>query len=210
MKKLFMIGVLITFAMYVIHLSGLSGRYRDALNDLQGMRKNHRYLDYAILSALIWFHQKVQMTAIEENFDNELMYNENGNDDDGDEVEKLTMALKAAKDCCVHMDEGALLASEFHFYVGEYNEAQSCLNVTRGGSGSRMQFGSGDSVMLSSSSMHSGIFQQEINRMTIWLETALITTRRKTRGRISNSTVDQIISCLKSSKDFDCCMGRVR
>ena len=68
------------------------------------MRKQHRFLDYAIISALIWFHEEAGVYDI-------------------GELTKLEIASKAALDC-IHID-GALLAADFHLHIGKnFQEVQ--------------------------------------------------------------------------------------
>ena len=66
------------------------------------MRKQYRLLDYAIISALLWYVA------------------------DEAELRKLKTAIRAARDC-VHID-GALLAADFYVHIAkDYEEAEKCL-----------------------------------------------------------------------------------
>lgn len=70
------------------------------------MRRSYRHLEFAILSALVWFQQKAEFV-------------------DEDELRHLEKALKTAK-TCVHVD-GAVLAADFFLHVGDYESTSFCL-----------------------------------------------------------------------------------
>ena len=78
---------------------------RGAMKTLEAMRIKYRYLDYAILSALIWFHQQQIST------DTALAI-------DSKELSKLKRSLQAANEC--NYTEGLVLASEFLFCVKQF------------------------------------------------------------------------------------------
>ena len=79
---------------------------QNAIRDLEAMRRSNRHLEFAIVSALIWFHQKADII-------------------DEEELRRLDAVLKTAKSC-IHVD-GALLAADFYFHVADYEAASVCL-----------------------------------------------------------------------------------
>ena len=82
--------------------------HQQAIRDLEAMRRNHRQIDFAIVTALIWLHQQSDI-------------------EDEDELERLGVMLKAAQDC-VYID-GMLLASRFHLNVGSLEGSLQCLKL---------------------------------------------------------------------------------
>ena len=120
---------------------------RGAMKTLEAMRIKYRYLDYAILSALIWFHQQQIST------DTALAI-------DSKELSKLERSLQAAKEC--NYTEGLVLASEFLFCVKQFDAAYSCLNTAIAKKNSRT----------SSTVDTEELVQQDIHRMLQWLKTA--------------------------------------
>jgi hypothetical protein len=71
------------------------------------MKKTHRRLQYATLSALIWFHEQSNLL-------------------DEDEISGLRLSLSVAEKCA--NAEGLILASNFHIHVGNIEEAQEILD----------------------------------------------------------------------------------
>ena len=89
--------------------AGLFGELEVCLQDLEAVRKLHRFLDYAIISALIWFHQEC-------------------GECNRTEVVKLKSASEAALEC-IHLD-GALLAADFHLHVSKnLEEVKRCIRI---------------------------------------------------------------------------------
>ena len=86
---------------------GFGGFHQNAIRELESMRRSYRHLEYAIVLALIWFHQKAELV-------------------DEDELQKLDVALGATKSC-MHID-GALLAADFYVHAGDHEAASACLN----------------------------------------------------------------------------------
>lgn len=94
------------------------GAIKDCILGLEGMRKQFRLLDYAIITALIWFRQQhheqqQQQQKQERERDLEQKYDAGYHDD---ELKKLHLASKVALNC-IHAD-GAFLAADFHLFVG--------------------------------------------------------------------------------------------
>ncbi len=87
--------------------SGFGGLYQNAIKELERVRSSHRYLEYAIVSALIWFHQKADFV-------------------DEEELQKLNIALDAAQRC-MHVD-GVLLSADFYLHANDYEAVSRCLN----------------------------------------------------------------------------------
>ena len=101
----------------------MCGEHQECIRELEMMRKHHRFLDYAIISALIYFHQEVETHQYSR-----------------EQMMKFKVAEKAALEC-IHVD-GALLAAEFHLFIGKnaaaVEKAKSCMNqVTRAAIGTR-------------------------------------------------------------------------
>jgi hypothetical protein len=70
------------------------------------MRRSYRHLELAVVSALIWLHQKADFA-------------------DEDELQKLDVAFNTAQSC-VHID-GALLSADFYLHANDYEAAYACL-----------------------------------------------------------------------------------
>ena len=104
------------------------------------MRRSYRHLDYAIISALIWFRQR-------DNFIDE------------DELQKLEASLRMSKSC-IHMD-GALLAAEFYLYALEYESVFTCLNFPIVKEVLHLSEDSKDMISIG--------LNTEINRIWLWL-----------------------------------------
>ena len=71
------------------------------------MKKTHRRLQYATLSALIWFHERSNLL-------------------DEDEISKLGLSLSVAEKCATV--EALLITSNFYIHVGNIEEAQEILD----------------------------------------------------------------------------------
>lgn len=111
LQKSIIITLYITLSfdfLQIITKTGLSGLHAEAIRELEAMRQSYRQIDFAIITALIWLHRQSVVT-------------------DEDELERLELMLKAARDC-VYID-GALLASRFHLNTGSLEDTLLCLKL---------------------------------------------------------------------------------
>lgn len=72
------------------------------------MRRSYRYLEFAVICALIWFQQQADLI-------------------DEDDLRKLKADLKTARSCV--QVEAALLAADFYNHVSDFESAFMCLNL---------------------------------------------------------------------------------
>ena len=86
----------------------MSGHEQKAIRSLNTLKTSHRRLQYATLSALIWFHERYDLQ-------------------DEDELSSLRLSLSVAEKCA--NIEGLLLSSDFHIHVGNVEEAQEILDA---------------------------------------------------------------------------------
>ncbi len=93
---------------FPIYNAGFCGSHQSAIRGLEILRKKFRSIDYAVISALIWFHERCNLV------------------DEGD-LRNLGNALKKAE-TIIDVD-GALLAADFFFHTASYEAASSCLNL---------------------------------------------------------------------------------
>jgi len=89
--------------------TGLSGKHQQAIEKLEGLKTNHRHLDYAIINALIWLHEQSGLV-------------------DNDEMEVLERNLNIAKECT--SSEAALLSARLFLLLGRYSETIQNLQMT--------------------------------------------------------------------------------
>ena len=89
-------------------LKGFNGSYQSSIRGLESLKKKFHRIEYAILVALIWFHQKAQL------IDEEKLRGLNS------ELNQAETRVQA---------EDALLAADFLFYTKSYEAVSDCLSL---------------------------------------------------------------------------------